>query len=242
MRAMTSSGMSFGQAASHSPWFVQPPKPSRVHRARPSRRTRSMRSGWPCGSSARCETLAPANSIADAFGQAATQAPQPMQAAASIARSASSFGTGIALASGAQPVSTEMKPPAAMIAVEGAAVDDQVLDHREGARAPRLDHQRRRRRRSCACGAGRWSCACAARAARPLITRPQVPQMPSRQSWSKAIGSSPLRVELLVDDVEHLEERHVGADVVRLVGRRSARRAGRVLLPPDVQASRLHYL
>ncbi len=28
---------------------------------------------------------------------------------------------------------------------------------------------------------------------RPLMTTPQVPQMPSRQSWSKAIGSSPLR-------------------------------------------------
>ena len=25
----------------------------------------------------------------------------------------------------------------------------------------------------------------------PLMTTPQVPQMPSRQSWSKAIGSSP---------------------------------------------------
>jgi hypothetical protein len=39
---------------------------------------RSSRSGWPCGSSARCETLAPTNSIAEAFLQAATQAPQPM--------------------------------------------------------------------------------------------------------------------------------------------------------------------
>ena len=28
----------------------------------------------------------------------------------------------------------------------------------------------------------------------PLITMPQVPQMPSRQSWSKAIGSSPFSV------------------------------------------------
>ena len=59
-----------------------------------------MRSGWPCGRSARCDTLAPANSIAEAFGQAATQAPQPMQAAASIACSASGLGTGIAFAVG----------------------------------------------------------------------------------------------------------------------------------------------
>jgi hypothetical protein len=48
-------------------------------------------------------TLAAVKSMAEAFGQAATQAPQPMHSAASIARSASSFGTGIALASGALP-------------------------------------------------------------------------------------------------------------------------------------------
>ncbi len=58
---------------------------------------RRMRSGWPCGRRPRCETFAAVNSIAEAFGHAATQAPQPMQAAASIARSASSLGTGSAL-------------------------------------------------------------------------------------------------------------------------------------------------
>ncbi len=36
------------------------------------------------------------------------------------------------------------------------------------------------------CRAGPW--------ARPLITTPQVPQMPSRQSWSNAIGSSPFPI------------------------------------------------
>ena len=50
--------------------------------------------------------MAATNSIAEAFGQAATQAPQPMQAAASIACSASAFGTGMALPSGAPPVLT----------------------------------------------------------------------------------------------------------------------------------------
>ena len=48
--------------------------------------------------------MAPVKSMAEAFGQAATQAPQPMQAAASMASSASGFGTGMALASGALPV------------------------------------------------------------------------------------------------------------------------------------------
>ena len=43
----------------------------------------------------------------------------------------------------------------------------------------------------------------------PLTTTPHWPQIPSRQSWSKAIGSSPFD-QALVDDVEHLQERHVG--------------------------------
>ena len=47
--------------------------------------------------------------------EAATQAPQPIQAAASKARSASALGTGMVEASGAAPVLTETKPPAAMM-------------------------------------------------------------------------------------------------------------------------------
>ena len=61
---------------------------------------RSSRSGWPCGRTLRWVTLAAVNSMADALGHAATQAPQPMHAAASKAVSAASFGTRIALASG----------------------------------------------------------------------------------------------------------------------------------------------
>jgi hypothetical protein len=59
--------------------------------------------------------LAEVKSIAEALGQAATQAPQPMQAAASMAWSASVLGTGIALPSGALPVGAVMNPPAAMM-------------------------------------------------------------------------------------------------------------------------------
>ena len=44
------------------------------------------------------------NSWPALLGQAATQAPQPMQAAASIAASADSLGIGMRLASGAEPV------------------------------------------------------------------------------------------------------------------------------------------
>ena len=51
--------------------------------------------------------FAPTNRTADAFLQAATHAPQPMQAAESIAASAMSRGTGMLLASGAPPVLIE---------------------------------------------------------------------------------------------------------------------------------------
>ena len=50
--------------------------------------------------------------MADAFLQDATHAPHPIHAAASIALSESSFGTGNALPSGALPVRTVIKPPA----------------------------------------------------------------------------------------------------------------------------------
>ena len=36
---------------------------------------------------------------------------------------------------------------------------------------------------------GRWPCAI------PLTMKPQAPQMPSRQSWSNAIGSSPFAIK-----------------------------------------------
>ena len=63
----------------------------------------------------RCETFADTKSMALAFLHAATQAPQPMHWAASIARSAFSLDTGMLFASGALPVRTLMKPPACWI-------------------------------------------------------------------------------------------------------------------------------
>src|SRR6478735_8696553 len=111
--------MSFGQTASHSLWLEQWPKPSASICAT-ILRTRSARSGAPWGSSARCEILAAVNSAADAFGQAATHAPQAMQAAASKASSEFGLGTGSEFASGAAPARTEMYPPHRH-AVEGAA-------------------------------------------------------------------------------------------------------------------------
>src|SRR5213594_1527148 len=106
--------MHFGQTASHEPVTVQLPNPS-LSICSTIANTRRSFSGLPCGRRFRCETFADTNNIALAFLQAATHAPQPMHAAASIARSESCFGTGIAFPSGAEPVLAEMKPPAEMI-------------------------------------------------------------------------------------------------------------------------------
>ncbi len=106
MRAMLEIGISFGHTASHSPSFEQLPKPSASAWSIIAT-TRAPRSTCPWGRSARCEILALMNRCADAFLQAATQAPQPMQAAASMARSEMSFAIGMALPSGAPPQFTD---------------------------------------------------------------------------------------------------------------------------------------
>ena len=107
IRAMLVIGISFGQTASHSPSFEQLPKPSASCRSTIARRAPS-RSTCPCGSSARWLTLAEVKSAAEAFLQAATQAPQPMQAAESIACSTTCFGIRIALPSCAPPTLIEV--------------------------------------------------------------------------------------------------------------------------------------
>ena len=119
-----------------------------------------------------------------------------------------------------------------MIRSSAPAVHHQVAQHRERPRAPRLDEDHvavpEAPHVELAGGGARigpW--------ATPLIMRPHEPQIPSRQSWSNAIGSSPASISRSLTHVEHLEERHVGADVPASystirpgVGRR---------LTPDVQ-------
>src|ERR1700761_7104797 len=103
MRPMLVKEISLGHSASQAPVLVQLPKPSSSILATIAC-TRLQRSVWPCGSSANCETFADTNSIADAFLQAATQAPQPMQVAELNASSAITFGIGVELASTVTPV------------------------------------------------------------------------------------------------------------------------------------------
>ena len=109
---MFSNEIPFGHSISHAPVFVQFPKPSSSI-WRTMFKTRCVASTLPCGNKAYCDTLAPTNNIAEPFLQVATQAPQPIQAAASNALSASTLGTGIELASIVFPeVFTYTKPPA----------------------------------------------------------------------------------------------------------------------------------
>ena len=134
---MKSMLISFGHAFSHSPWFVHEPKyPSMVSTMFC---TRFQRSGWPCGSRLRWATLAAVKSWAALFGHAATHAPQPMHAAASIAASATSFGTRIRLASGALPVGRGDETAGLDDVVERGAIGREVADHGEGGRPPGLD-------------------------------------------------------------------------------------------------------
>ena len=87
--------------------LVQLPKPSSSILATMAC-TLLAASGFPCGNSAIWDTFADTNSMAEAFLHAATQAPQPMQEAESMASSALYFGIGIAFASGTPPVVAEI--------------------------------------------------------------------------------------------------------------------------------------
>src|SRR5262245_21257770 len=187
--AIVVNGTPFGHTAVHSPVFVHPPNPASSCAAT-ILSTRLARSGWPCGCSPRWVTFAAVNSIAEPFRHAATHGPQPMHAAASNAASASGFGTGSACASGALPVGAEMKPPAWMMRPNALRSTTRSFTTgkalaRHGATSivsPSLNS------RMCS-----WQAVVAFRGpcGTPLMTRPHAPQMPSRQSWSNATGSSP---------------------------------------------------
>ena len=95
--------------------------------------TRCSRSALPCGNTARCDTFAETKSMAEAFLHAATQAPQPMHAAASMAVSASVFGNGQRVGVGRAAGVDGDESARLDDAVEGAAVGHQILQDRKGA-------------------------------------------------------------------------------------------------------------
>src|SRR4030042_2532266 len=108
---MLASFICFGHSASQAPVFEQLPNPSSSIFSTIAL-TRSLASTRPWGSNVNCDILAETKSIAEAFLQAATHAPQPMQIAESQASSDFSFLDIIEFASGAAPALTEIKPPA----------------------------------------------------------------------------------------------------------------------------------
>ena len=183
--------------------------------------------------------MAARKSEAEAFGHMATQAPQPMQAAASMARSAASLGTRMALPSGALPVDDGNEAAGGDHAVERAAVHHQVLDHRERARAPRLQVQ----------------LVAVLEVAHVKLAERGAGLRPVRDAVDHAAAHAAdalaaivverhrlfaLGDEVLVEHVEHFEERHVLVDVGHLVAHHAALIV-RVLLPPDVEDDS-HYL
>ena len=180
--------------------------------------------------------FAAVNSIAAAFGQAATQAPQPMQAAASKARRRSwepGWHWRRRTARGRADKSAGLND-----AVKRGAVDDQIAQNGK-TRAPGSSVNEspslKKRMESWHTVVPRWP-PCAT----PLIRKPQEPQMPSRQSCSKATGASP-GLQVLVEQVQHFQERHVRRHVLHLVGDEFPGRL-RVLLPPNFECEVHGYL
>ena len=130
------------------------------------------------------------NRLAAPFGQAATHAPHPMHAAASIDASATGLGTSMRLASGAPPVGAVMKPPTSTMRsnaershIRSLMIGKAVARHGSTTISAPLWNLR-----MCSwqvavprCGPWAW----------PSIISEHVPQMPSRQSWSNVIASLP---------------------------------------------------
>ena len=81
--------------------------------------------------------------MADAFLQEATQAPHPMQAAASMAWSESSLGMGTAFPSGALAGANRNKTTGLNNLIKRGAVYDQITDNRKSPSPERLDSQSR---------------------------------------------------------------------------------------------------
>jgi hypothetical protein len=113
-----------------------------------------------------------------------------MHTAASMAASAFCFGTGSPLASGAAPVGTETKPPAEM--TRSQVLRSTIRSFSTGnARAPRLNHELRAVSAVTSVElAGHRSLDAGPGATLSIITLHE-PQIPSRESLSKAMGLGP---------------------------------------------------
>ncbi len=195
--------------------------------------TRRSASTCPCGSTASWETLAPVKSIAELFGQPATQAPQPMHSAASMAYSASGLRNQNGITVG-NPAGVAGGIAAGLDdRVEGTAINDQVLDDREGTGSPRLDED--------AIAVLEGAHVQLADGGTILAAmRHAVDHLRAHTADTFAAvvieGDRVLAFldQLFVDIVEHLQEGLVGADMICLVGLQFSRSV-RPFLAPYVQ-------
>ena len=199
----------------------------------------ASRSAWPCGSSAEVRDLAPSEQV-----RRRVLAGRHARAAADAGRRVHRLlgdvlrdRDGVAVRRAAD-VDRDVAA-GRDDAVERAAIDDEVLDDRERLGAPRLDRDRvavlEAAHVQLADGRARGR----ARAATPLTTKPHVPQMPSRQSESNAIGSSPLRISPSLTTSSISRNDMSGETSLGRVVHQPARR-GRAGLPPDFQSCSLH--
>ena len=127
--------------------------------------------------------------MAEAFGQTATQAPQPMQDAASMARSAIPLDIWTALPSGALPVRAEINPPACiMVSRAERSTTRSLITGKDLERNGSMvivspsSNFRMCSWQTVVMRSGPWGM--------PSMVSEHVPQIPSRQSWSKATGTS----------------------------------------------------
>ena len=119
-------------------------------------------------------------------------------------------------------------------AIQRAAIDYQIFQERERSYAKRLDCDRRAVVETFSCKARTPPPDDRVRAASPLIVSEHVPQIPSRQSESNAIGSFPSLDQVLIENVEHFEKRRVRRNVAHFVIDEFAWRLS-VFLPPDFE-------
>ena len=153
-------------------------------------RTRRQRSACPCGSRPRCPTFADMNSIADAFGTGrhAGAAPDTGRRVERPVRR--DFGDRRRVRVRRAPRVGRDKAARLNDRGRRPPIDDRSLSTGNAAarHGSRVSMSPSLKNRMCS-----WQTVVArfGPCATPLIMKPQVPQMPSRQSLSKAIGSSP---------------------------------------------------
>lgn len=168
--------------------------------------------------------------MAEPFLQAATQAPQPMQVAQSMASSASVLGMRMALASWGACAYADVAA-GCLDLVEGGAVYHAVLDDGEGCGAPGFNGDDVAVVEAAHVELAGGSAGFGLAVGRTV----DVERAHTADAFAAVVvedeGFFAFADEFFVEDVEHLEERGVVGDVVHLTGVEVTRILGAILLP-----------